>query len=70
MIPPFDIFRALPDGQLLWCSAADNLDSAQRRIRILMAIESADYVIFSQETGAKTVVRAEILLSQPRSSVH
>lgn len=70
MIPPFDIFRVSPDGQLLWCSAAVNLDSAQRRIRILMAIESADYVIFSQETGNKTVVRAENLLARGPSSAH
>ena len=68
MLPPFDIFRIAPDGQLLWRSAAANLDIARRRIRILMAIEPADYVIFSQETGNKMVVRADNLPSPKQSS--
>jgi hypothetical protein len=59
MLLPLDIFRVESDGHLVWRSAAENLETAQRRIRILMASEPADYVIYSQETGGKTVVRAE-----------
>ena len=59
MVPPLDIFRVAPDGQLTWRAAAENLDSAQRRIKILMSVHPGDYVIYSQETGHKTLVRAE-----------
>ena len=58
MLPPLDIFRVAPDGHLVWRSAAESFETAQRRVRILMAIEPADYVIYSQETGRKTVIRA------------
>lgn len=70
MIPPFDIFRVAADGQLVWKSAAESLDTAQRRVRILMAVDPADYIIFSQETGNKTVIRAESLLPREQSSAH
>lgn len=56
MVPPLDIFRVAPDGHLVWRSAAESFETAQRRVRILMAIEPADYVIYSQETGRKTVI--------------
>jgi hypothetical protein len=59
MIPPLDIFRLESDGQLLWRAHADSVDSAQRRVQILMASEPADYVIYSQETGRKTFVRCK-----------
>ena len=58
MIPPFDIFRVANDGQLIWKAAADNLESAQRRIKLLMGVEPGDYVIYSQKTGHKTLVRS------------
>jgi hypothetical protein len=56
MLPQFDIFRVETDANLLWRATADSLQSAQRRITILMASEPADYVIYSQQTGDKTVV--------------
>ena len=59
MLPLLDIFRVENDGHLVWRSAAECLETAQRRVRILMASEPGDYVIYSQETGRKTVVRAE-----------
>ena len=61
MIPPLDIFLVAKDGQLIWKAAADNLESAQRRIKLLMGVEPGDYVIYSQKTGHKTLVRAENL---------
>jgi hypothetical protein len=39
MLPPLDIFRVAPDGQLLWRAAAEDLDSAQRRIKLLTAAQ-------------------------------
>ncbi len=59
MLPPLDIFRVESDGHLVWRAAAETLATAQRRVRILMASEPGDYIIYSQETGRKTVVRAE-----------
>jgi hypothetical protein len=58
MLQPFDIFRVAADGQLVWRTAAESLENAQRRVKILMATEPNDYVIFCQETGKKTLVRA------------
>jgi hypothetical protein len=59
MVPPLDIFRVASDGHLIWIAAAESLESAQRRIKILMRAEPADYVIYSQKTGNKTVVPVE-----------
>jgi hypothetical protein len=59
MLPPLDIFRVTAEGQLLWRTTADTLESAQRRIKILMTSEPGTYVIYSQETGHKTFVQAE-----------
>jgi hypothetical protein len=59
MLPPFDIFRIESDGQLIWRASADSLNSAQRRVKILMASTPADYLIYSQETGHKAVVRCK-----------
>lgn len=58
MVPALDIFRVEPDGHLVWCSAADDLDAARRRVRILMASQPADYVIYNQQSAAKIIVRA------------
>ena len=59
MIPPLDIFLVVKDGQLIWKAAAADLESAQRRVKLLMGVEPGDYVIYSQKTGHKTLVRAE-----------
>jgi hypothetical protein len=56
MIAQLDIFRVGTDGHLLWRATGDSLQSAQRRITILMTSEPADYVIYNQQTGDKTVV--------------
>jgi hypothetical protein len=57
--PHLDIFRVEADGHLLWRAAAESPEAAQRRVKILMASEPADYIIYCQETGDKTLVRAE-----------
>jgi hypothetical protein len=59
MVPPFDIFRVESDGHLVWRDTAKNMDLARLRVKILMTSEPADYVIYSQHTGHKTVVRNE-----------
>jgi hypothetical protein len=57
MVPPLDIFRVNPDGQLIWKAAADTLEAAKARVKTLMASDTSDYVIYSQRTGHKTLVR-------------
>ena len=72
MLPPLDIFRDIfrveTDGHLLWRAAADTLQSAQRRVKILMTSEPADYVIYSQETGDKIFVSRKTDTQSPASS--
>jgi hypothetical protein len=53
---------------LIWKAAADNLESAQRRIKLLMGVEPGDYVIYSQKTGHKTLVRSENPAPGPANS--
>ncbi len=59
MIPPFDIFRVEIDGHLVWKGTAESLDLARLRIKILMDSEPGDYLIHSQQTGHKIVVKAD-----------
>ena len=59
MIPPIDIFRLDSDGQLIWRASASSGEAAQRRVKILMDSEPADYLIYSHETGHKTFVRCQ-----------
>jgi hypothetical protein len=59
MLPPFDIFRVETDGHLVWRDTAETLDLARLRIKILMVSQPGDFVIYSQETGHKTVVKSD-----------
>jgi hypothetical protein len=67
MFPPFDIFRVTSDGKVIWMATADDLQSAQRRIRILMASQPSDYLIHNHETGDKTVVCSQTDSAPARS---
>ena len=58
MIAPLDIFHIELGGRLIWKACADNLPAAQHRIALFMVSEPGDYMIFSQQTGNKTVVCA------------
>jgi hypothetical protein len=59
VIPPFDIFRLENDGRLVWQGIAETLDVARLHIKILMTDEPGDYVIHSQQTGHKTIVKGD-----------
>jgi len=59
MIPPFDIFRLELDGHLVWRGTAETLELARLRIKVLKDSEPADYLIHSQETGHKMVVKTD-----------
>ena len=59
MIPPFDIFHVQPDGALVWQAIAGSLDVARLKVKVLMDEQPGDYVIRSQHTGHKMVVKAD-----------
>ena len=59
MLPPFDIFRVETDGHIVWKDTAETLDLARLRIKILTGSQPGDYVIYSQETEHKTVIKAD-----------
>ena len=64
MVPPFDIFRVESDGHLAWKDTGTTFELARLRIKILMVTEPGDYVIYSQETGHKTVIKPEGLIAE------
>jgi hypothetical protein len=59
MIPPFDIFRVATDGHLMWQAIAETLEVARLKVKTLMDAQPGDYVIYSQHTGHKMVVKAD-----------
>ena len=56
MVPPFDIFKVV-DGHFLWVEAVPTLDAAKARVTDLMAIRPTQYLIFSQKTGHKILLK-------------
>jgi hypothetical protein len=55
MVPSLDIFR-LESGGVLWCGAAETVESAKDRIKQLAHSSPGSYVIFNQTTGGRIVV--------------
>jgi hypothetical protein len=59
MIPPFDIFRVETDGHLMWQGKAETLDVARLKVKMLMDEVPGNYVIYSQQTGHKMIIKAD-----------
>ena len=57
MVPPFDIFRVEKDGSLIWCEAAATLELAKARVEAMAASKAAQYVIYSQKTGHRVIIK-------------
>lgn len=53
MVPPFDIFRAERDGDVLWLESATDLEAAWARVKMLAASTPGEYLILSQMTGRR-----------------
>ena len=69
MIPPFDIFRVETNGGLVWQAIAESLDVARLKVKMLMDEQPGDYIIRSQHTGHKIVVKADgSIVGFPRSA--
>jgi hypothetical protein len=56
MLAPLDIFK-LQDGTYVWKAAADSLELAKSKVGQLAAKAPGEYMIFSQTTGNKIVVK-------------
>ena len=59
MIPPLDIFKLEPDGQLVWKGTAADLITAKSNVKVLATNSPGDYIIYSQQTGDKTIVKRD-----------
>jgi GTP-dependent phosphoenolpyruvate carboxykinase len=57
MIAPLDIFIKTEDGTYVWKAAADNFEVAKSTVQRLASASPGEYMIFSQTTGNKIVVK-------------
>jgi hypothetical protein len=57
-----DIFRRLPDGQLLWVKAVEGLEEAKSQLGRLVQINPGDYLIYDTRLGC-TVQRTDVSVS-------
>jgi hypothetical protein len=46
-----DIFRKLPDGQLLWVKAVEGLEEAKSQLGRLAEVNPGDYMIYDTRLG-------------------
>ena len=53
---PLDIFKLEDDGSILWKGTAETLEVAKLSVKMLAETSPGDYLIFSPETGERTVV--------------
>ena len=56
MIPPFDIFKVESIGPR-WMEPAADLERAKARVKVLAASSPGEYIIVSQRTGEKILIR-------------
>ena len=56
MLAPLDIFK-MEDGTYVWKAAADSFELAKSTVQRLAASSPGEYMIFSQNTGNKIVVK-------------
>ena len=56
MLAPLDIFK-MQDGTYVWKAAADSFELAKSTIQRLAGSSPGEYMIFSQTTGNKIVVK-------------
>ncbi len=57
MLPPFDIFSVEPNGEVVWLQAAEDWKLARLAVQELMASAPKEYLIFSQRTNNRLLVK-------------
>jgi len=60
MHSPFDILKKKPVGSFRWFEAVNGLESANIRIKELIALSPGEYVVFDQRTH-------NVILADPSS---
>jgi hypothetical protein len=58
MVPSLDIFR-IESGDLRWCEAVANMETAKARIEKLALSSRGNYFIFDQKSGQRIHVSVE-----------
>jgi hypothetical protein len=58
MVPSLDIFR-IESGDLRWCEAAANMETAKARIEKLALSSHGNYFIFDQKSGQRIHMSVE-----------
>jgi len=58
MIPPYDIFRSDVTG-MCWLEAAATIEGAKARVQELMARSPGEYLVVSQRTGNKIMIKLD-----------
>jgi hypothetical protein len=59
MLAPLDIFKMQEDGTYVWKAAADSFEVAKSKVEELAAKTPGEYMIFSQTTGSKIVIKPD-----------
>ena len=57
MLAPLDIFIKMEDGTYVWKAAAGSLELAKSKVEQLATTSPGEYMIFSQISGNKIVVK-------------
>ncbi len=57
MLEPLDIFIKMEDGTYVWKAAADSFTVQRSELAKLATTSPGEYMIFSQTTGNKIVVK-------------
>jgi hypothetical protein len=65
MAPSLDIFR-IESGDLRWCEAVANMETAKARIEKLALSSRGNYFIFDQKSGQRIHVNVESGHGGPR----
>jgi hypothetical protein len=59
MIEPLDIFIKMQDGTYVWKAAAESFELAKSKVEELAAKAPGEYMIFSQATGNKILIKPD-----------
>ena len=59
MLARLDIFIRMQDGTYVWKATADSLELAKSKVEQLAANAPGEYLIFSQNTQSKIVVKLD-----------
>ena len=58
LIPPFDIFK-VETNSVIWKGTAESFEVAELSVKVLMVSSPGKYIIHSQKTGHRTLVKAD-----------